>query len=1021
MRHFKWLCGLCCIVGLLGCEEPETPPEPAVPEVLSTPNPNSPNHITFETVATRPMVQVGDRLFATNTRDNHIDVFSMNATGELTARSSIPVGMEPTAIAARNDHELWVVNHLSDSISIIDIAATVPYVKRTLLVGDEPRDIVFAQDKAFITTAHRGQHRTHTSIGDVAGAGDPQTHDAGVSRADVWVFDAANLGTALGGKPVKIVEMFGDTPRGLAVSPDGNLVYAAVFHSGNQTTAIHEGVMCEGFTDDQYGNHPCSVKDGITSPNGLTDGALPGGRPGPGYNIKGEPQPWTSMIVKFDRDSGVWKDTLGRNFSNGVRFHLPDKDVFAINVKTLAVTHEFAHVGTTLYNLVVNPVNGKLYVSNTDAQNHIRFEGPGEHGGSTVQGNIAQARITVIEPSSAEVKPRHLNSHIDYAVHKATASTKQHSLATPTQMAVTRNGQTLYVAALGSNRVGVFNTADLDNDQQWAQVSPTTASTGYLSVTGGPIGVHLDEARKRLFVQTHFDNAISVINLENGQEVQRVALHNPEPEAVTVGRPMLYDAQRTSSNGEASCAACHIFGDTDHLAWNLGNPDEPNTVNAQPQPTRNITELDCTVGGANSEGCQFLTKLVNGNGDLDTFASMKGPMGTQTLRGMSTHGHMHWRGDRSTGYFGTDRAKGLEAQDERLSFKNFIVANEGLLGLDISLPDSSEVSNKSADVVSLETDMDRFTDFALAIQLPPNPHVGLDRTHSISANNGRRFFNGSRRADGLAEDIASNGPERDGVNCRGCHRLDPEKGFFGTDGGVSHGGEVLMLKTPHLRNLYQRVGMFGLPDRPLFMPSTTREHQGDQIRGFGFLHDGATDRLFNFLQGAVFDNGEVGCPHGIDNTHGCENNSGRIGIPDDRERLDVANFLMEFDTDIAPIVGQQITLSASHQSADVIARIDLLEARAKAAFTSKVLGGGVTDCDLIVTGQVGGQARNYLFSPAEALFQADVKGGAPLSMIELRNLATTGNNALTFTCVPPGSGHRMALDRDLDGKFNRDP
>ena len=217
--------------------------------------------------------------------------------------------------------------------------------------------------------------------------------------------------------------------------------------------------------------------------------------------------------------------------------------------------------------------------------------------------------------------------------------------------------------------------------------------------------MHLDETHNRLFVQTHIDHALSVIDLENGQVLQRMVLHNPEPAKVTAGRSMLYDAQRTSSNGEASCAACHIFGDTDHLSWNLGNPDEPNTVNTQPQPTRNITELDCTVGGANSEGCQFLTQLVNGSGNLDIFASMKGPMGTQTLRGMSTHGHMHWRGDRATGYFGTDQTQNLQALDERLSFKNFIVANEGLLGLDISLPANSQVEAKSAEVKRLEEDL----------------------------------------------------------------------------------------------------------------------------------------------------------------------------------------------------------------------------------------------------------------------------------------------------------------------------
>jgi YVTN family beta-propeller protein len=48
------------------------------------------------------------------------------------------------AVAARSDGEVWVVNHLSDSVSVVDVAADPPRVVRTLLIGDEPRDVIFA-------------------------------------------------------------------------------------------------------------------------------------------------------------------------------------------------------------------------------------------------------------------------------------------------------------------------------------------------------------------------------------------------------------------------------------------------------------------------------------------------------------------------------------------------------------------------------------------------------------------------------------------------------------------------------------------------------------------------------------------------------------------------------------------------------------------------------------------------------------------------------------------------------------
>ena len=200
------------------------------------------DYTTFESGQVRPLALSpdGTRLFAVNTPDDRLEIFDVGAAG-LTHSASVPVGVEPVAVAARNAGEVWVVNHLSDSISIVDVSADPPRVTRTLLVGDEPRDIVFAgADRAFITTAHRGQQRTHASIAGVSGAGDPQLTTPGIGRADVWVFDAKHLGSSLGGDPLTIVTLFTDTPRALAVTPDGEKVYAAGFHTGNRTMTLNE-------------------------------------------------------------------------------------------------------------------------------------------------------------------------------------------------------------------------------------------------------------------------------------------------------------------------------------------------------------------------------------------------------------------------------------------------------------------------------------------------------------------------------------------------------------------------------------------------------------------------------------------------------------------------------------------------------------------------------------------------------------------------------------------------------------
>lgn len=253
-------------------------------------------------------------------------------------------------------------------------------------------------------------------------------------------------------------------------------------------------------------------------------------------------------------------------------------------------------------------------------------------GGSTVQGHLSESRITVLNPATGGVDPQHLNQHIDYsqlhtdvgANHAAIDAQAAHSLATPLQPVVSSDGNTLYVAAFGSSKIGVFDTADIEDSNFESNFDPVAESGNYIDVGGGPSGMVLDEGNNRLYVMTRFGNQLEVIDLATNNTVETHALPNPEPQFVIDGRPFLYDANVSSANGEASCSSCHIFGTMDKLAWNLGNPDDHVTTNTQPH--------------ANA-------------GFAQDFHPMKGPMTTQTLKGMATHGAMHWRGDRVDGFF----------------------------------------------------------------------------------------------------------------------------------------------------------------------------------------------------------------------------------------------------------------------------------------------------------------------------------------------------------------------------------
>ena len=129
----------------------------------------SSSFVTFESGQVRPLALSadGNQLYAVNTPDNRLEILSIKSAG-FTLEASVPVGMEPVAVAVRDDGLVGVVNKLSDSISFVDVTATPPRVC-TLQVGDEPEDMVFAgpaRNYAFVTTAHRGQNSPYPDCSD---------------------------------------------------------------------------------------------------------------------------------------------------------------------------------------------------------------------------------------------------------------------------------------------------------------------------------------------------------------------------------------------------------------------------------------------------------------------------------------------------------------------------------------------------------------------------------------------------------------------------------------------------------------------------------------------------------------------------------------------------------------------------------------------------------------------------------------------------------------------------------------
>jgi hypothetical protein len=345
-------------------------------------------------------------------------------------------------------------------------------------------------------------------------------------------------------------------------------------------------------------------------------------------------------------------------------------------------------------------------------------------------------------------------------------------------------------------------------------------------------------------------------------------------------------------------------------------------------------------------------------------------MATQSLRGMANHGPMHWRGDRTGGNDEPSAQPNSGAFNEAAGFKKFNPAFVSLLGRHAQLS---------------EAELQQFTDFILQVTYPPNPIRNLDNSLTPAQEAGQTFFFGTQ--------VAPTG------TCETCHRLDPNAnpgegafaGFFGTDGRASFDPEPQFFKVPHLRNMYQKVGMFGAG----FTTNTLGPDPflGEQIRGFGFSHDGTFPDLFRF--NSLFDIAPAN----------------PVGIPPTPEGIqakrDMEQFMLAFDSNLAPIVGQQVTLTAHNQAASA-ARIHLLKDRAEAG-----------ECELVAKGRVARYEVGFLYVGG-GKFKSDRQAVPPVTDAALRAVVAVSDGVLTYTCTPLGSGQRIGIDRDLDGVLDGD-
>ena len=625
----------------------------------------TPAYVGFEARQVHPLALTpdGTKLLALHSEAAALCVFDVTSAGATPTKiADLSVGLEPVTVRARTNDEIWVVNELSDTVTVLSLSAAGTIA--VLPTGDEPADVVFAGGKAFVSCGRDNE---------------------------VWVYDAATRAL------ITQVPLQGLVPSALAVSEDESKVFAAFLHSGNGTTVLRKSLA-----------------------------PAPPAPTGPGLPVA----PQTALIVAAS--------------DSRIPYTVVDHDIAELNVATNQVTRYAGGLGTNLLGLAVRPTSGEVWASHTEALNLIRFE-------PELNGRFALSRLGIFDPSNGTVDVADLNPGVDYDL-LPNPGAQSVALSQPTAIEFESDGAHLWTAAFASDRVARID-ASSGNVLTRVDLRPGGADSAEMR---GPRGLALQESTGRLFVLNKLRESLSIVDttapVPAVTEEISLSVHEPLPAEVKAGRGYLFDA-RLSGNGLVSCGICHLDADRDGLAWDLGDP----------------AGALLTVLGAN-------LSVHDSTPRTRVMHPMKGPMVTQTLRGLKGIAPFHWRGDKP-------------------GIADFNPTFSHLMG-------GEEIS--AEDMADLEA-------YLMTLQNHPNPNRNLDRTLPATLGDGappagRDLFNSHNKS-----------------HCITCHAYPA-----GSDNNIDlpqETGQSQPMKTVQLRTIYQRN---------LLNPRVG----ATSLSGFGLLHDG---------------------------------------------------------------------------------------------------------------------------------------------------------------------------------------
>lgn len=902
----------------------------------------------FESVPTKPIAlsNDGSLLFVINSPSNCLEIYKTGGQ-KLELVSAIRVGVDPVSVAVRSASEVWVVNHISDSISVINIAGK-PRIERTLQVGDAPWDIVFGnsagkhkgrqgnrKDRAFITSSYRGQqHPQFKAEYMLQNRLDTTDGSKGelIGRADVWVFDINDQRVpVLAG----IINTFTSSLRALSVDRSGERVFATAFKSGNRTAVT-----------------PIPF-DKLAGESWSAEGV-------------GHLEPF-AIVQQHEKK---WLDVKGQEFPTFMNYDIADNDVFVIKASAPlqlgnanspkfnrhAISQTVEMVGGVLFNTEFDDHNNRLLISAVDAHNTT----PNEHN---LNGVFVSNLLKVVDFNQMPAKTFEVN--LDVLIG---SSGSPEGFALPTGMLLGKRDKAgqrdIHITSMGTNQILSFNL-DIALNGGNAKKSKLQKFPSHIGPTAMIAGAQAQE----FYYYSYVKNTVSTMKLADKGllESSTITMFNPELDILQDGRQFLYDAVVTSHNQRVSCASCHIFGGDDKLQWILSKKDAKVLVNILPfietenrktspraiklKRDGNIAKVGDQIpfGDIHVEvkyvgdqkgfadgiesgdidfaksGFAYLTDVAEPDKRLSRFKiltgkatwvlmetpflhPLKGPMRTTPLHGIADSGPMHFLGDK----FGlVVNAEGpcsdASITQEARAYKEFNSPCDGSPGPFETLLGGDHLPEKF---------MDQLTAFSLALVYPPNPIRPLNNQVNQL---GEKVFGMVEEGDSLEkgfkigpdltnwDDIMDKKPLVFG--CVDCHTIIREAKLFGTS-KLIYSAPPLSLqdaKVPHLRFLYDRAGFLRGDYREttsFLNMKMNNDYYDEVVHAQGLNHGGWFDFSMFFADMVwIVGAGDPNNPHAPKEPYD-------PGSPASKEKyFNLFQFLMEFDTNYFPMYGRQITVA----------------------------------------------------------------------------------------------------------------